>query len=72
MTHRTRLAAVVVAVVALAGACGGGGSGGTTNAPAAKIDPKAGGYIGGPVNQAKTQVTAQNQQTQQLEQQTGG
>lgn len=70
MRHLIRIAAVVVALVA--GACGGGGSSETHAPPAAKIDPNAGGYIGGPVNRARTQVSNLNQQQQQLEQQTGG
>ncbi|MDQ1374293.1 MAG: hypothetical protein QOJ09_1631 [Actinomycetota bacterium] len=72
MTNRTRVAAVVVAIVGLAGACGGGGGTETHAPPAAKIDPKAGGYIGGPVNGAKTQASNLDQSQQQLEQQTGG
>ena len=72
MTNRTRIAAVVVAIVGLAGACGGGGGSETHAPPAAKIDPNARGYVGGPVNGAKTQVSNLNQQQHQLEQQTGG
>jgi hypothetical protein len=72
MTNRTRFAAAVVAIVGLAGACGGGGTSDTHAPPAAKIDPNAGGYIGGPVNGAKTQASNLNQQQQQVEQQSGG
>jgi hypothetical protein len=71
-------AAAGLFVVALTlGACGGGGSSSgstptTSPAPGANIDPNSQGVIGGPVNRAKSAVDAQNQQTRQEEQQTGG
>jgi hypothetical protein len=66
-----RFAALVLAVAGLAGACGSGG-GDTQAPPAAKVDPNANGYVGGPINQAKTQASNLTQQQQQVEQQTGG
>jgi hypothetical protein len=72
-------AAAGLFVVALTlGACGGGGGSSsgstptTSPAPGANIGPNSQGVIGGPVNRAKSAVDAQNQQTHQEEQQTGG
>jgi hypothetical protein len=79
VTMRTAPAAAAgFVVLALAlGACGGGGQSTDTTAttapgPGAKIDPNSGGVVAGPVNKAKSAVTALNQQQQQEEQQTGG
>jgi hypothetical protein len=71
-----RVAAVGLALLLGAGACGAGNSAGTTATtapgPGANVDPHANGYVGGPVNRAKSAVTSLNQQQQQEEQQTGG
>jgi hypothetical protein len=72
MTNRIRVAAVVVAFVGLAGACAGGTGTDSHAPPAAKIDPNATGNVVNPINQARTQASNQDQQTRQLEQQTGG
>jgi hypothetical protein len=73
---RTLLVVGVGACALLLGACGGQSSGTsaptTTPAPAANIDPNAGGPVAGPVNKARSAVSQLNQQQQQQQQQTGG
>jgi hypothetical protein len=70
-------AAGLLAVALALGACGGGGqstgtTATTTPGPGANVDPNSGGVVGGPVNKAKSAVTALNQQQQQEVDQTGG
>jgi hypothetical protein len=65
-----RFAALVLALAGLAGACGTGSD--THAPPAAKVDPNADGYVGGPINQAKTQASDLTEQQRQVEQQGGG
>ena len=70
MTKRLRLAALVLTVAGLAGGCGSGDD--TQAPPAAEVDPNADGYVGGPINQAKTQASNLTEQQRQVEQQGGG
>lgn len=72
MNLRTRVATAAT-VLLLLGACGGGGGSKATpeNAtPGAAIDSGASGVITGPINKARSTVTALNNQQQQEEQQT--
>jgi hypothetical protein len=78
-TARLATVGLGLALVLGTAACGGGGSSGTagttattTPAPGANVNPNANGYVGSPVNKAKTAVTNLNQYQHQEEQQTGG